>query len=121
MAKTSMNIEENMASMLCYIGVWVTGLIFLLVEKENKTVRFHAKQSLFTFLPLSILGFIFGWLSVPRCSWSYQHWGCEPGLVPYWTPWIFWLITLVLWLVLVIKAYQGEKFKLPIVGDMAEK
>ena len=50
MVKTSMNIEENIASMLCYIGVWVTGLIFYLLEKENKTVKFHAMQSLLTFI-----------------------------------------------------------------------
>ena len=108
MAKTSMNLEENIASLLCYVLAWVTGIVFLLLEKENKTVRFHAMHSILTFLPLTILSSIF-W----RMSW----------FIPF--MWILYsltgLLTFILWIVLIIKAYQGEKFKLPIVGDIAEK
>ena len=108
MAKTSMNMEENMASLLCYILTWITGLIFYLVEKENKTVKFHAMQSILTFLPLTILAFI-----LSAMSW----------FIPFmWIlSWLLWILVLILWIVLMIKAYQGEKFKLPIVGDIAEK
>jgi len=107
--KTSMNLDENVAGLLCYLGVWVTGLIFYILEKENKTVRFHAMQSIITFLPLSILIFLFSWIL-------------------WFIPFIGWVITaliglliFILWIVLMLKAYQGEKFKLPIVGDIAEK
>jgi len=55
MAKSSMNLEENVAGALCYVIVWITGIIFFFLEKENKTVRFHAMQSILTFLPLTIL------------------------------------------------------------------
>jgi len=58
MAKTSLDLDENMAGLLCYIGGWITGIIFLVLEKENKFVRFHALQSLLTFLPLSVLAWL---------------------------------------------------------------
>jgi uncharacterized membrane protein len=108
MAKTSMNMEENVASLLCYLLLWLTGIIFYLVEKENKTVRFHAMQSILTFLPLTVLSIIFSAL-----SWFVPFMWVLGGLIS--------LLTVILWLVLLIKAYQGEKFKLPIVGDIAEK
>ncbi|NYT06261.1 MAG: DUF4870 domain-containing protein [Methanomicrobiales archaeon] len=101
MTKATFNLDENVASAACYVLGWLTGIIFFLMEKENKTVRFHAMQSIITFLSLSILSYIFGWIS---------------GLLSL----LISLLTLILWLVLMIKAYQGEKFKLPIVGDIAE-
>ena len=108
MVKTSMNIEENIASMLCYIGVWVTGLIFYLLEKENKTVKFHAMQSLLTFIGVFIVYFVIFFLTwfIPF-MWMFSV--------------LFGLLVFILWIILVIKAYQGEKFKLPIIGDIAEK
>jgi len=108
MAKTSMNLEENIASVLCYVLVWVTGIIFFFMEKKNKTVRFHAMQSILTFLPLSIIAWIVGWIGAPKWTYGYG-------------PWLIWVITVILWLILMFKAYNGEKFKLPIVGDIAEK
>jgi len=106
--KTSMDLEENVASMLCYIGTWVTGLIFLLMEKKNKTVKFHAWQSLLTFIGVFVIYFVLnviGWF-----LWFM-----------WWISALFGLLVFVLWLILVIKAYQGEKFKLPVIGDIAEK
>jgi uncharacterized membrane protein len=109
MAKTSMGLEENLAGVLCYVLGWVTGIVFLLLEKENKFVRFHALQSIATFLPLTILIWIFQWFFF----WVPFVGGMIIGLL-----WVLWLI---LWLVLMFKAYQGEMYKLPIVGDFAEK
>ncbi len=105
MAKTSMGVEENVAAVLCYVVGWITGIVFLVLEKENKFVRFHAFQSLLTFLPLSVLGWILGW--IPFLGWALA------GLV--------WLLIVILWLILMFKAYKGEKYKLPIAGDIAEK
>ncbi len=108
MAKTSMGLEENLAGVLCYVLFWVSGIVFLLLEKENKFVRFHAWQSIATFLPLMIIIWIVQWF--------------------FWVPfiggtilWLLGVLWLILWLVLMFKAYQGEKYKLPIVGDFAEK
>jgi len=109
MAKATFDLEENIASVLCYVLVWVTGIIFYLVEKKNKTVRFHALQSIIVFLPLTIIvGILQGiLLFIPFIGWAIS------GLIG--------LLMFILWLILMLKAYQGEKFKLPIVGDIAEK
>ena len=124
MAKTSMNLEENVASMICYLATWVTGIIFLVMEKENKTVKFHAWQSILTFLPLTILAPIVGWIGAPKVNWGYGYWGAtvDPGIPALvWLSWIIYAMVGILWLIYVIKAYQGEKFKLPVIGDIAEK
>lgn len=124
-AQSSMNLDENMASALCYLGVWLTGIIFFLVEKKNKTVRFHALQSLLVFLPLSIISWLVGWIGAPRWVAGGGWYGIgsyNPGIPALiYLSWILWVITVILWLILMIKAYQGEKFKLPIIGDIAEK
>lgn len=106
MAKTGLGLEENIESALCYVLGWVTGIVFYLLEKENKTVKFHAVQSILTFLPLTIIIWV---LSAFWFFWSL-----------YFLIWIVDLIMFILWIVLIIKAFQGEKFKLPIVGDIAE-
>jgi len=124
MGKTSMNLEENIASALCYVIIWLTGIIFFFLEKENKTVRFHAMQSILTFIPLSILGWILGWIGAPSVGLGYGYYGYSynPGIPALlWLSWIIWLITVLLWLFLMYKAYKGEKFKVPFVGDIAEK
>ena len=101
MENTSTGIKENIAGLLCYLLAWITGLIFLLIEKENKTVRFHAWQSIFVFLPLTILNMIL-------------------SIVPV-IGWIITVITFVFWVVLMYKAYKGEKYKVRWAGDWAEK
>jgi len=97
MAKSSTGLEENIAGLLCYVAGWVTGLIFFLIEKDSKFVKFHAMQSIITFGACFILAFI------PIVNW------------------IIWVVALVLWILLMVKAYQGQKFKLPVIGDLAEK
>ena len=105
MAKTSTGLEENVAGLLCYVLGWITGLVFFLIEKENKFVRFHALQSIIVFGILSIAGIVIGWIPIIG--------GVIGALIG--------LLSLVLWIILMIKAYQGEKFKLPWAGDLAEK
>ena len=103
MEKATFGLDENIASALTYVLTFLTGIIFFLVEKENKTVRFHAMQSIITFLGLFIVAVVISFIPVVNM------------LVI-----VIWLIELILWIVLIIKAYQGEKFKLPVVGDLAE-
>ena len=97
MAKSSTGLEENIAGLLCYVAGWVTGLIFFLIEKDSKFVKFHAMQSIITFVAVVILA----WIPVVNI--------------------IVGILALVLWILLMIKAYQGVKFKLPVIGDLAEK
>jgi uncharacterized membrane protein len=103
--KTALGIDENIAGLLCYVLGWITGILFLLLEKENQFVRFHALQSLATFLALFILSFVLGFIPFVNLL------ACV--LIP--------LLSLVLWILLMVKAYQGEKYKLPFVGDWAEQ
>ena len=103
--KTSLGLEENVEALLCYVLGWVSGLVFLLLEKDNKFVRFHAMQSLVTFLALTILIWIFR--VIPILGWFISV--------------ILGLISLVLWIVGMVKAYQHETYKFPIFGSFAEK
>lgn len=105
LGKTSTGIQANVAGLLCYLLGVVTGVVFILIEKENKFVRFHAMQSIVVFGVLFVLGVALGFLPVVGLP-----------LLP-----VLWIFEIVLWVVLMIKAYQGEHFKLPIAGDFAEK
>ncbi len=115
MAKTGMGLEENIAGLLCYVLGWITGIVFLVLEKDNKFVRFHAMQSIVTFLPLSIIAAVISMMG------GAFFWGFG-GLWMIFSAisWLIWVIALILWLILMFKAYQGEMYKLPIVGDFAE-
>lgn len=105
MDKTSTGLEENVAGLLCYVLGWVSGIIFLLLEKENKFVRFHAIQSIVVFGALSVIMIILSWIPFIR----------------YFINWLLALLGFILWIVLMVKAYQGNKYKLPWAGDFAEK
>ena len=67
MSDTSSGLTENVAGLLCYVLGWITGVIFLLIESENKFVRYHAMQSIVVFGALNAIGFfiwlIFFWIS----------------------------------------------------------
>lgn len=105
MEKTSTGLDENIASLLCYVGWWVTGIIFLLLEKENKVVRFHAWQSIFAFGAITIISIVIGVIPII---------GQVVGA-------LLWILGVVLWIIAMVKAYQSQKFMMPIVGNLAEK
>jgi uncharacterized membrane protein len=105
MAKTSVELDENVAGLLCYVLVWVSGLVFFLIEKKNKFVRFHALQSIIVFGVLTLASIVIGW--IPIIGWVIA--------------WLISVLAIVLWIILMVKAYQGEKFKLPWAGNLAEK
>src|SRR5712692_7296011 len=110
---TSMGMQPNVEAGLSYVLTWVTGLVFFFVEKQNRFVRFHAMQSILFFGGLFILNILFsiiGGLSIPFLSGLV---GILGGLVG--------LVTFIGWIVLLINAFQGKYFKLPIVGDYEEK
>ncbi|HEX7365331.1 MAG TPA: DUF4870 domain-containing protein [Dehalococcoidia bacterium] len=105
MAKTSTGLEENVAGLLCYVLIWISGLVFLLIEKENKFVRFHAWQSIIVFGTLTVASIVLSW--IPYIGWVLNV--------------LISILALVLWIVLMVKAFNGEKFKLPWAGNLAEK
>lgn len=102
---TVTGLTENLEAMLCYVLFWITGLIFLLLETKNAFVRFHALQSLVTFLGLLIISVVVGMIPIL---------GILLNLLLY-------PLGIVLWIILMIKSYKGERFKLPVVGDFVEQ
>ena len=108
---TSMGMQPNVEAGLSYVFGWITGLIFFLVEKQNRFVRFHAMQSILFFGGITVIDIIlnvignFGFL----------------GLFTFLVSSAVGLIGFVGWIVLLINGFQGKYFKLPIIGDYAEK
>lgn len=86
-----------MMGAVAYLFGFITGAVLLLTEKKNKFIRFHAMQSVIVFVGLFVAGLIpvIGWMLVP-------------------------LVTVVLWIFLMWKAFNGEMYKLPYIGDFAE-
>ena len=113
---SSTGIEPNVAAALSYVLGLITGIIFLVLEKDNRYVRFHAAQSIATSVIIIILGIgismlssllvfipVLGWLAVLILTL-----GLSIG-------------TFILWVLLMIKAYQGEEWELPVAGGFARK
>ncbi|HEY6467860.1 MAG TPA: DUF4870 domain-containing protein [Candidatus Acidoferrales bacterium] len=110
-------LAENVAGALCYLFGWVTGLIFFLIDKRPY-VRFHAAQSIVVFGGLNIISFIlsmaFGMSMFGFGGFS----GVGLGLVLFS---ILNIVVFVLWILLMVKAYQGQRFRVPVAADLAEQ
>jgi uncharacterized membrane protein len=103
--QSSTGMEENVAGLVTYVLWLVTGILFLVIEKKSRFVRFHAMQSILVSAVLILLNMILGFIPV-----------------------IGWLVGLliaplgfVLWLFLMYQAFKGKWYKLPYLGDIAEK
>ena len=105
LGKCSTGIQPNVAALLSYVLGFVTGIIFYVIEKENKFVRFHAMQSIIVFGAFFVAQFIL--VFIPIIGWILAV------LIP--------IAAFILWVILMVKAYQGEFYKLPVAGDVAEK
>lgn len=115
-AAPSGGMEDNIAGLLCYIAGFITGIIFLVIEPYNRKpfVRFHAFQSIFfnvaaviLMIVLGILGVVFAFIGLAGIFFPINM--------------LIWLGILALWIVLMVKAYQKQKWLLPIIGGLAEK
>lgn len=104
-------LAPNVAGMLCYLLSIVTGIVFLVLSPYNKDrfVKFHAYQSIFFFVAMFVLGIVIGILGIPL------PWRVERTLSN---------LHSLMWLAgtgfSMFKAYKGEFFKLPFIGDLAE-
>jgi uncharacterized membrane protein len=107
--KSSTGLDANIAAGIAYILTWLTGLIFYLIEKENRFVRFHAMQAILlgaAFFVIMIVMRILG--AIPLI-------GFVAGIASL----VIWLAFLAIWIYCLVMAFTGKDFKLPVIGDMA--
>jgi len=110
---TSMGMQANVAAGLSYVLTWLTGIIFFFVEKQNRFVRFNALQSILFFGGITVLDIVLSIAGGFLGNFIGLLFSCVLGLLG--------LVAFVGWIVLMINAFQGKYFKLPIVGDYAER
>jgi uncharacterized membrane protein len=123
-AKSSTGLDENIAALLSYVFGWVSGLIFFLIEKDSRLVRFHAMQSILLNAAALIVGVVL-WIAWAILAIIFSQVSeVLAGLVSF----VLGLLILVFYIGLLIavvfcliKAYQRQYFKLPVIGNFAEK
>jgi uncharacterized membrane protein len=103
-SETSTGLLPNVASLLCYVGGWISGIIFFVLEQKNTDVRFHAAQSIIVFGILTIVGTVLGLIPVIGNAFSA----------------IVGIIAVILWVILMVKAYNGEKYRIIWAADIAD-
>ena len=112
-------MEDNVASALCYLFTIITGVVFLVLEpyNKNKAVRFHAFQAIFFGVAAIALNIILAIV-----------FGVMINMLPYSMWFIFGIFRMIIslvflgaWVFLMYKAYNREFFKIPVIGDLAEK
>jgi len=123
--ETSNGLAPNIAGLLCYVGGWISGIVFLVIEKKSKFVKFHAWQSLMTFGILSVAQIVISGIHsaiiaitssvfLPIFAFGFIT---VAGILST----IIWVLTTILWIILMIQAWNGKIWKLPWVGNWAEK
>lgn len=113
---TSTGVDQRLASVLCYAGWWVTGLVFLFAERQHRGVRFHAAQSLVLFGALSAVMLALGAASAAALL--------VPGLAFQLVQTVgnlVWLGAVALWVVLLVRTWRGDSWRVPLVGAWAER
>ena len=115
MTSTTTGLDVRLASVLCYSVWWVTGGLFLLLERQHRTVRFHAAQSLVLFGSVSALLVALGAVSAVALVVSSQTYQMVRSLAN-----LLWAGAAILWLVLVLRAWRGEVWRVPLVAALAD-
>ena len=118
--KTALGLDTNVGAMLCYLPICAINLIYSIIvlatEKDNRFVRFHAFQSL-----LLIGGLIVGCIAVTIVSVILAFVSSTLSVLFGMVTWLVGLAFLGLAIFMCVKAFGGSQFKLPVIGDMAEK
>ena len=111
-------MSENLASALCYLLGFITGILFLVLEpySRNRTVRFHAFQSILFSVAIAVIWFVWGIVSSGLMAIPFIG-AVISGLLAA----AISLGTLGCWLFLMWKAYNGQRFVMPVIGPFAEK
>ena len=122
--KSSTGLDENIAALLSYVLGWVSGLVFFLMEKDSKLVRFHAMQSILFCVVVAVLGialWVVTFLILLVGAMLPDIMGSLLALLGTLIWLVFSVAMLIAWILCLVRAYQGQFFKLPVIGNMAEK
>jgi uncharacterized membrane protein len=122
--KSSTGLDENIAALLSYVFGWVSGLVFFLMEKDSKLVRFHAMQSILFCVVIAVLGialWILTFVFLLVGALLPDTMGSLLALLGTLIWIVFSVALLIGWILCLVRAYQGQLFKLPVIGNMAEK
>jgi len=114
-AESSTGLSANVAGLLCYVAGWITGIVFIVLEKKSIFVKFHAWQSIMTFGVLTVIQIILSIIGAATFIFSPGWWFIHVLGI------IVWVITGILWIILIIQAGTGKMWKVPLAGDWAEK
>jgi len=116
MKKSLFGLEENHVAALSYVFTFFTGLPVLILEKENRYVRFHAMQSTLFGLAMLVVRFALGILGVLK---GIPILGWIVALIAGLANWLIGVVTLVAIIYMILQALKGVEFKLPILGEIA--
>jgi len=103
-SNNTIGLAPNLAGLLCYLGMWVTGIVFLVLEQKNRFIRFHAAQAIVVFGVLTLMSSILRLVPVAGGLFA-----AAVGVMMF-----------VLWLVLMVKAYRGELYRIPLAAELAD-
>ena len=113
---TSTGVDPRLSALLCYTAWWLSGLIFLIIEQQNRAVRFHAAQSLVLFGGLSVVIALLSVFSVGMLVVSSSAFQAARIVV-----YLVWMAAVAIWLVLMYRTFKGETWRVPFAGDLAAK
>jgi uncharacterized membrane protein len=113
--ESSTGLSDNVAGLLCYVAGWITGIVFVVLEKKSTFVKFHAWQSIMTFGVLTVIQIILSIIGAATFIFSPGWWFLHVLGI------IVWVITGILWIILIIQAGSGKMWKVPWAGNWAEK
>lgn len=102
---SSTGLDPKLAGVLCYLGGFITGIIFLALEKQSRFVRLHALQSIVVSVAIIVISMLLG--VIPIIGWIL-------GI-------LLWPVSTIVWIGLMLLTYQGKLYKLPIIGDWCEQ
>ena len=122
--KSSTGLDENIAALLSYIFGWVSGLIFFLIEKDSRLVRFHAMQSLLYNILIAVVAIVLWVVLFVFFLVASQISGLLSTILSLIAT-LIWVVfsigLLIAWIMCLVKAFQSQYFKLPVIGNFAEK
>lgn len=102
---SSTGLDPKVAGLLCYSLIFITGIIFLVLEKQSRFVKFHAMQSVAVFAAIMVINIVLGFIP----------------LIGVLVSFIIAPLSFLLWIALMLLALQGKMFKVPYIGNWAEQ